>query len=207
MKPLFIPVKIKSRVNKSKLTEISKKFPKQIAIAYSIQYENIAKDIKKILSKTHKITNFSQVLGCTRLELPKSTKAILLISDGKFHAISLAYETKLPVYLSDHDKLTLISQKDIEILEKKKKAAYIKFLHADKLGILVTTKPGQQNLKKAIELKDLIENKKSYLFLSNNINTSEFENFGLNCWINTACPKLDFDDPYIMNYGQLNLGG
>ena len=73
----------------------------------------------------------------------------------------------------------------------------MKYLNADKVGILISTKPGQQNLKKAIEFKKHLKNKTSYLFIANNINPNEFENFGILSWVNTACPKLDFDLPII----------
>ena len=205
METLFIPAKSKLKLNKKKIEEISKKLPKSIAIAYSIQYENLAFEIKNILSKSHKITKSIQVLGCSKPNLPKTTQAILLISSGKFHAISLASETKLPVYILEHNNFSKVSDKEIKEIEQKQKVAYMKFLHADKVGILVSTKSGQQNLKKAVEISRKIKNKKSYLFISNDIDVNEFENFGLNSWVNTACPRLDMDNNSIINMDKLNF--
>ena len=197
MKTLFIPTKIKSQVNKTKILEISKKLPKNIAIAYSIQYSEIAKQIKEILSKEHNISKFIQVLGCSRPRFSKETKAILLISSGRFHAVSLARESKIPVFILENNKLEKISKQEIELLEKKQKVSYMKFLHADKIGILISTKPGQENFKESILLRNKLK-KKSYLFISNEINTKEFENFpDIQSWINTACPRLDFDSSII----------
>ena len=48
--------------------------------------------------------------------------------------------------------------------------------------------------------------KQSYLFICNNINTYEFENFGLDSWVNTACPRMDMEDNKIINIDKLNLG-
>jgi len=204
MKTLFIPAKLKLEINNSKILPISNKLPKNIAIAYSVQYENYAKEIKNFLQKNHKIIKFVQVLGCSKLKFPKNTKAILLISDGKFHAISLACETELPVYLLENNQLIKISEKDVENLKKKQKGAYIKFLNAKKMGILVSTKPGQQNLKKALEIKNKIKNKETYLFISNNINTTEFDNFPeIESWVNTACPRLDMEDARIINMSRI----
>ena len=199
MKKLFIPTKVKSKVNKPKILSLSKKLPKNIALTYSIQYQEQAKQIKSLLSKSHKINSFIQVLGCSKPNFPKNTQAILLISDGKFHAISLAIQTKLSVYVLENNQLTKISKKDIELIRKKQKASYVKFLNADKIGILISTKPGQQNLQKALDFKKKLKDKKSYLFISNNINTSEFENFGLDSWVNTACPRLDMENSLIIN--------
>jgi len=203
MKTIFIPAKVKSKVNKSKILEISKKLPENIAIAYSIQYKDVALEIKKILAENHKVTKLTQVLGCSKPKFPKNTNAILLISSGRFHAISLAIESKLQVYILEHNHLQKISEKDIEIFEKKQKASYVKFLNANRVGILVSTKPGQQNLKKAMDFKNKLKDKKSYLFISNNIDTNEFENFGLGSWVNTACPRLDMNSTKIINVDRL----
>ena len=218
MKTLFIPAKIKSKVNKQKILEISKELPKNISIAYSIQYKDVAFEIKNILSfgsqrrtngkftslsKKHKITKLIQVLGCSKPTFPEDTKAILLISSGKFHAISLAIESKLPIYILEYNQLRKISKKDIESFKKKQKVSYVKFLSADNVGILVSTKSGQQNLKKALDFKKTLKEKKSYLFISNNIDTREFENFGLNSWVNTACPRLDMENNSIINIDKI----
>jgi len=203
MKTLFIPAKYKINLDKSKISSSIKKLPTNLAIAYSIQYVSQAKEIKQILQSTHKITSFIQALGCSKPKFPKNTKAILLISDGKFHAISLAFESKLPVYILENNKLNKISSKDMENLKKRQKAAYMKFLNSDKIGIIVSTKPGQQRLGKALEFKNELKEKHSYLFICNNIDVNEFENFGLNSWINTACPRLDMNDARVVNISLL----
>lgn len=202
-KTLFIPAKRKLKANKSKILEISKQLPKNITIVYSIQFKDLANEIKQILSKDHYIIGVIQVLGCSRPKFKKSD-AILLVGSGKFHAINLSQQTNLPLYILEKDKLYQISNKDIEQFKQKQKAAYVKFLNADKHGILVSTKPGQQNLKQAINIKEKSKNN-SYLFLANNINTNEFENFGLDSWINTACPRMDMNDSRIINADKINL--
>ena len=194
MKTIYIPARVKSEVNEKKISEL--KLPNKIAIAYSIQYQDLAENIKKILSKKHEITNFIQVLGCSKPKFSKETKAVLLISSGKFHAISLAVESNLPVYVLEADKLRKISDDEINSFRKRKKVSYVKFLNAEKVGILISTKPGQENLKRALSLK--LKNKSLYLFISNEINTKEFENFPeIKSWVNTACPRLDFDNSVI----------
>ncbi|GAI52850.1 unnamed protein product, partial [marine sediment metagenome] len=98
-----------------------------------------------------------------------------------------------------------ISNKEIKQLKAKRKTTLIKFLKADKIGILVSTKPGQENLQKAIRLKKQLEKKgkQPYIFLSNNIDTSQFENFNIGSWVNTACPGLVFDNSEIININEL----
>ena len=202
MKTIFIPAKIKTKVNKKKIKSLSGQLPENIAIVYSIQYRDIAFEIKKLLPKN--ITKIAQILGCSKPSFPKTTQAVVLIGSGRFHALSLASETNIPIYILEKDKLSKIPESEIESLKKSRKASYLKFLNADKVGILISTKPGQENLKKATDLSRKIKDKKSYLFISNNINTSEFENFGLESWVNTACPRLDFDSS-VINIDSLNL--
>jgi 2-(3-amino-3-carboxypropyl)histidine synthase len=197
MKTIFIPAKSSIKIDSSKLNSL----PKDIAIAYSSQYKSQAEELKKLLRPIF----FTQVLGCSKPKFPKSAKAILLISDGKFHAVSLAYESNLPVYLFSNNKLQRISKEEVSVLEKKQKGTYLKFLNAKKIGILVSTKPGQQNLKRAIEFQKNHKNKNSYLFIANNINTDEFENFQIDSWVNTSCPRMDLNNSSIINIGKINM--
>ncbi|MCK4553157.1 diphthamide synthesis protein, partial [Candidatus Pacearchaeota archaeon] len=113
MKVTYVPAKKISKIDKSKIFSLSKKLPKVLAITYSIQYQNQAKEIKSLLSKSHKINSFTQVLGCSKPNFPKNTQSILLIGNGRFHAISLALETKLLVYILEDNQLTKISKKEI----------------------------------------------------------------------------------------------
>lgn len=202
MKILFIPVISKQKLYKSNLS-LLQKIPKNIGIVYSIQYKNIANEIKKQLSPSHNITKFTQVLGCSQLKFPILTKAILLISDGKFHAIGLAIKSKLPIYIYNNKGLQQISKKEIENLVKKQKGAYLKYLNSNNIGIFISTKTGQQNLSKALHFKK--QNKKqSYLFIANNINTQEFENFPkIQSWVNTACRRIDMNDSSIINIDKI----
>jgi len=180
------------------------KLPKTLFLAYSIQYKTLAKSIKQQLqSNKIKIQKFQQVLGCTKIntKLP-----ILLISTGKFHAQNLFLQTPI-LYTLENNKIIKISNKEILRLKAKKKTALIKFLKADKIGILVSTKPGQENLNKAIKLKQKLEkkHKQSYIFISNNIDTAQFENFNIDSWVNTACPGLAFDNADIINIDEIKL--
>ncbi len=202
MKKTFILTKSKKEFNLENLK--INDLPKQLALVYSSQYINIAKQVKKHLeSNNFKITFFSQVLGCSKPKFPKETQTILLISDGKFHGVSLAYESSLPVYLYNH-KLEKISEKQVEDLKKKQKVAQVKFLNSKKAGIVISTKSGQQRIDKAIKLKNKIKDKDIYFFLTNNLNQQEFENFPqIQSWVNTACPRLDLNENQMINISEL----
>ncbi len=181
------------------------KLPKELFIAYSIQYKALALDIKKYLeyTKKHKITGFRQVLGCSKL---KTNSALLLIGSGRFHALGLALQNNTPIYIYNNNKIETIDKKQIEILKKRKQGALLKFLSASKVGILVSTKPGQNRIKDASKLKKKIENKgkKAYFFVANNLNLDDLENFFIDSWVNTACPGLAYDNPKLINIDDLS---
>lgn len=193
MKLMFVPAKSKLKLDLRKFLIDYKILPKTIAIAYSVQFQSLAFEAKKILEKDRKITLIVQVLGCSNPRFPKETEAILHFGEGKFHAVALSFESGLPVYVYEDNKLLKVSHEDVEKLEKKRKAAILNFLNSDKVGVLISTKPGQQRLKRALEIKDKFPDKQFYFFLENTINIKEFENFGIKCWVNTACPRLNYD--------------
>ena len=69
---------------------------------------------------------------------------------------------------------------------------------------MITTKPGQNNLKKALELK---ADKNIYYFLDDTINFAELENFNfIDCWVNTACPRIAYDDSIKIAKPIINIG-
>ena len=203
MKTIFIPAKIKRKPNYSKIKDlINKKIPEnKIAICYSNQFIEIANELEKVTEK--QVLQKIQVLGCSSPKFSPDVEAILIIGQGKFHSVSLAYESKLPTYILEDETISKISQKEIEKLEKKEKGQYLKYLTSKKIGVIVTNKPGQQRIKKALEFKRKLKDKKGYLFIANDINISEFENFGLDSWVNTACPRMDLTQGNIINLDKL----
>lgn len=215
-KTLFIPAKCKSTVNKAKISEISDKLPGKLAIVYSIQFKKIAEDIRDILSKDHKVTHFSQILGCSKPNFPSQTQAVLLISTGKFHALSIAHSMNspekspnhlIPIYILDKNQLIKITEKHLENFRQKQKASYVNFLNSKNTGIIISTKPGQNNLKKALKIRKKLDKKSKdpYLFICNNVNSLEFDNFpDIGSWINTACPRLDMESNTIINIAELS---
>lgn len=203
MKSLFIEARRKNL----KLGEEAKSFiskHKEFSILYSIQFKDLAEQFKREAEKQGKqVLAFLQVLGCSN---PKVKGTIVLIGSGRFHALNIASRLKLPIYIvSEEGKVEQITEEEIKKLEAKKKAAYLKFLHAEEVGIIVSTKPGQNKIKEAEELKRKLEKqgKKARLFITDSINLLELENFSLPIYINTACPGLFLDSNKIINLEDL----
>ena len=201
MKLMFIHSQAKNLVFELESKDI-RKLPKKLLLLYSIQYKELASSIKKQLeNKKIKILGFQQVLGCSRIN---TQSPILLIGTGDFHLLNILKQAQ-DVYFFN-GILSKIDKKQIQKLRAKRQASLLKFLSAKKIGILVSTKPGQENLAKAIKLKQqLIKKKKQvFLFISNKIDTNEFENFDIDVWINTACAGLSYDNPKIINVDEIS---
>jgi diphthamide biosynthesis enzyme Dph1/Dph2-like protein len=198
MEVLFIEAKKKF---KEKI-EINEKLPKKLHILYTIQYKNLAEKIKKELERRgHKILGFEQILGCSEI---KPLAPLLLISSGKFHAISLAASTNKEIFIYDKDRIRKISKQDIRKLKAILKGKISKFLASENIGLLISKKSGQDRLSEAREIMKKLEKKfkekNFYLFISNTIDGRELENFSIDFWINLACPGIEFDSSRIINY-------
>jgi len=208
MKTIFIGAKIRNEPDYSKVAElVNEKIPeKKLAICYSNQFVEIARKLPEFL-KEKEVLQKTQVLGCSNPNFKQGVEAIIIIGEGKFHSVSLAYETGLPTYILEYGKIEKISEKDVKKMEEKEKGMYLKYLNSKKVGVLVTNKPGQQRLKSAINYVRKTKekgNKKAYMFIANDLNVSEFENFQIDTWVNTACPRMDLTDGNILNLEKLN---
>lgn len=179
-----------------------KSLPKDLFLAYSIQYEPIARRLKKLLENNGiTISGFKQVLGCSNV---KTSSPILFVGAGRFHATNL-YLQASSVYLFEDNHITKVPDDEIQRLKKKHQASISRFLAADDIGILVSLKPGQENLALANKIKEklLKKGKNAYVFLSSNIDLGQFENYSIKSWINTACLGLANDDSRIVNYADI----
>ncbi len=194
-------------INYEKLDKIQ---GKTISLAATIQYIDLIPKIKKYLeSKSKKLiikqgpAHKAHVLGCNTSAFDKNADTLLLLADGKFHALNNALLIQKPITIFNTQELEQITQKDIDKYNNKTKAKIQKFLLADKIGILVSTKPGQNTkINKLIkQLKS--KNKTPYIFESNNIDINDFENYPLTIYINTACPGLELDSEKIINQAHI----
>lgn len=186
MKTIYLPAKSEHLNIQEQLKKIEiKEF---FVIVTTIQYLDEVKQLKG-----YKVAG--QILGCNIEVINKHrADAYLYIGTGRFHPLILAYKTKKPVYTLDPhtSNFSQIKKEDIEVYDRKKKSAFLRYYNTNKIGILVSTKPGQYNLKKALQFQKNCK-KQSYIFLCNNI--SNLENFpDIQCWVNTACPRIFEDD-------------
>jgi len=211
MKTLLLEAKWKGKI---KLDEkIIKKLPKKVCLIASVQFVEYLDEIKKRLIKHNKKITIKkgkqkykgQVLGCELSAADTKADAFLYIGDGSFHPLGAALKTRKDVFCFNPttSKFSKIDNKAIEKYNKKKKAAYIKFLSSDRIGVLISSKHGQNNLKKALNLKKRFKNKEFYYFVFDTLDFKQIANFPfIEAWVNTACPRI-FDDFKCVNLEDL----
>jgi len=209
MKGIFIEAKYTGDI-KPVIEKSLKLLPKKIGIVTTAQHKHKLKEIKKILEKNKiKVEIGGQILGCdvsAAKKIKNKVDAFLYIGSGEFHPLGAALETNKKVIIANplSNQVSEIKKQDVEKYKKKQKGALIKFLSSETVGILVSLKPGQQNLKKALDLKKNLKTKKAYIFIADTIDLNQLENFPfIECWINTACPRLVDKTASIINYNEV----
>ncbi len=190
---------------------------KSVAIFTTVQFLEQRDKLAVELLKYCKIVNMklahckysNQILGCSAFDFKIIEKPDLFIylGSGVFHPKSLVLkEVADEVYcLSPFDfSIKKITKEDVTSLIKKRNGALSGFAVAKNVGVLITTKPGQNNLKKALKLNN--KDKNFYYFLDDTINFAELENFNfIDCWVNTACPRIAYDDSIKISKPIINL--
>lgn len=216
MKTMFVEARKKVSLNLEK-ADFSR-LPEKIGLLATIQYIHLLPSVRKYLEKTGKNVYLSrgkttgydgQVLGCdvnAAEKIRNKVDAFLFIGSSSFHTSPILYLNK-PVFAfnPENNALIKIDSKETDRLKAAKKAALMKFYSADKIGIIVSTKPGQYNLEMALEMKKKLEKKgkEAFIFVCDTIDINELENFDCGAWLNTACPSLNME-PKILNIHDIN---
>lgn len=209
-----ITEKLKSYLKKEKI--------KSIDLFASVQFSDLDNFIKELKDLKIKVNSTKakrtdkplQILGCDCY--PDSFKdnlksdIILYVGDGLFHPKALVLATKKNVTIFDpiSDNVRVLTKKDLEKELMIKKRNLMKYLNSKKLGILVTIKPGQQYFLSAKRLKENLEKegKKVYIFINDNLDPKNYENYPfIDCWVNTACPRIGTDDIVNIPQAMINL--
>ncbi|MBW2975843.1 diphthamide synthesis protein [Candidatus Woesearchaeota archaeon] len=220
MKTVFIHAKYKGKIELEKIQ--AGMLPKKIGLVATIQFLERMEEIKTYLESKGKEVFIGkgkqepgQILGCdtgAAEEIQDQVEAFLYIGSGSFHPLGVAISTGKNVFCFNPStsQFSKLGKEEIERYKKRKKAKYIKFLHADNIGILVSLKPGQCSYKKAEGIKKNLESKgkKCFIFVFDTLNAGEMENFPfVDFWINTACPRIanDKDKSNVIDMGDLRL--
>jgi 2-(3-amino-3-carboxypropyl)histidine synthase len=133
-----------------------------------------------------------QVLGCSFSGARETgCGEILYVGTGLFHpeGIQLATGSRVVALDPFQGTAALVSA---ERLKRRRFALIEKARGAGRIGIIVSTKSGQERLALARRLAGLSE--KAVLVALCEVSPGELLNLGFDCYVNTACPRLAYDD-------------
>jgi 2-(3-amino-3-carboxypropyl)histidine synthase len=133
-----------------------------------------------------------QVLGCC-FSTARDTEAdqILFVGTGLFHPIGIALTTGARVIAFDPLGGT-VQEVSGEALLRRRFAVIEKARGAKNVGIIVNTKSGQARMDLARRLAALSPD--ATIVTMKEVSPDELLNLGFSCYVNTACPRLAYDD-------------
>jgi 2-(3-amino-3-carboxypropyl)histidine synthase len=200
---LFIPCRAKIELGIVSDSIINSVKETKIGLISTAQFVLELPRLKKLLEASGKEAiisegrgNPGQVLGCDAKAAQGDVECFVYLGTGRFHPMRAAYETGKPVYMADPlGGVERLSETDLMRSEKKRHARISKVKSAERLGIIVSPKPGQQRIKQALLLRESLksDNKKAFIFIANEIKPENFLGFDVDAWINTACPRISED--------------
>jgi len=201
MKLAFIEVRYNKKISLPE--DFLDKLPKKVIlftnIQYHPQYEKIKEQIEKKDVVVHTVRpkhawEEGQILGCSVEDWSsKDVDGFVYIGDGFFHPKALLFKNKQPVFMFDpeNNEQHTLTQKDIDAILKRRKGAYATFLTVKEVGVLITSKYGQNRFKESFSLEEQFPDKNFYYLLADQIDFGSLEDFNfLEVFINTACPRI-----------------
>ncbi len=212
----LIPYKLKNyELVTNKLVDYLKKMNcKKVSLVTTVQFIDYIPKIKKILEKNNiqcflshgKRVSEGQLLGCNYSAVSNKGNLIIYFGDGFFHPIGAALSSGKPVVIVNPFENTIL-----ELGEQKNKFLNQRILLIEsakekkKFAILVSTKQGQNRIKKAFELKKklVLAGKKVIIYSADMLSPENLLGIDAEVLINTACPRIAIDD--FKNYRQIVL--
>lgn len=185
-------------------SDVIDKLPEKICLSTTVQFVPQLSEMKKQLEAAGKEVTLlralhskyeGQLLGCgfTKFDYPEDAEAFLYVGDGLFHPKSILFAVKKKVFQYDPiaGKMKILEPSLVEAIEKKRKGALLTFLHKTEIGVLLSTKPGQNLMKHAFELPKMFPEKNFYFLVSGTLDFNQLPNFSfVECFVNTACNRL-----------------
>jgi 2-(3-amino-3-carboxypropyl)histidine synthase len=171
------------------------------------QLEDLAEALTRLGFEVHigegkgKTPLNGQVLGCyyhTAQVINKDVDAFLYVGGGLFHPIGLLLNMGKPVVVANpfSGAVTVMMLDDLMQLAKKRFAAITALRAATKVGVLVSSKPGQTALKVAEGLvrRFRSRNIKATIIYLDEVRADLLNNFvEAQAFIDTACPRIALD--------------
>ncbi len=161
-----------------------------------------AKGVKVMVGKgTGKTPLDAQILGCsymTAIQVMDKVEAYLYIGGGRFHPTGIVMSTGKPVIVANpyNGEVSQITENDLMDVAKRRVAAVTIAKNANRFGILVSSKPGQNNIEKATELQRKLkeQGKEAVIIYVDEVRSEHVNNYSEpEVLVNTACPRIAID--------------
>jgi len=207
-------VNAQSTLDVSKVVEkaIPSLIGKKIGLVTTAQHLHTLETVQKILQHhglepyvtegDERITSKGQILGCNfsaGANLAEQVDCFLFIGSGTFHPVGLLMSTKKPVIAAD-PYTNIVKKQEIEDMKnnmlRQRYGAILACRSARRFGILVGLKRGQQRIKLAYQVQQMLDaaGKLSVLITQNEFSPVSLQGFDLDCYVSTACPRIAIDD-------------
>jgi len=191
---------------------------KKIGLASTVQHVHLLQEVAEAILnygiEAHigvdekGVLNDGQVLGCdysTVLDVVDRVEGYLFVGGGLFHPIGLAINTAKKVIIANPYTMSAsqLDGKKVMLMAKKRMAAISASKKARFFGIIVSLKPGQFKISKALSLQEKLrkEDKESIIICLNNVEALSLGNFSkAEAFINTACPRIGING--MQNFGK-----
>lgn len=209
---LFINAQSTLDVTKTVEKAISSLQGTKIGLVTTAQHLHTLDSVTSILKKHNldpligagdeRISTKGQILGCNFTAAQKIAQQVdcfLFIGSGMFHAVGLSMSTKKPVIAADPYTNT-VKKQEIEDMKdhmlRQRYGAILACQSAQRFGILICLKRGQQRMKLAFELQHMLDSagKQSILITQDDFSPVSLQGFNLDCYVSTACPRVAIDD-------------
>lgn len=183
---------------------------KKIGLVTTAQHIHLIDELMEFLEENGKEvvmeegngTQKAQVLGCnfsSIIDLP--VDAYLFLGSGNFHPLGINLSTHKPVIIADpyHNEARNIEQFADRII-RVRFAKITKAKEAQKFGVIVSSKKGQNRMELARKIKEMIklEGKEAYIIFINQVTPELLIPYReLDAFVITACPRIAIDDANI----------
>ncbi len=183
---------------------------RKIGVVTTVQHVQTLDEVRETLVRSGKtvaigdsgqLSYAGQVIGCNysnAKSIAADVEAFLFVGGGRFHALGVALSTSKPTIAADPYACSVVSvNEEANQILKQRWANIQTASKAKTFAILVSLKPGQQNLQEALEMKRKLEDngRTAFLFTTREITPEGLAEFPtIDAFVNTACPRLSLDD-------------
>jgi len=183
---------------------------KRIGLVTTVQHVDHLDEVREILLAAGKgvavgdagrLSYAGQVIGCdysNACVVAKAVNAFLFVGGGRFHAIGVALATSKPTVVADpYEVRAYRADRDAERIKKQRWASLQEAASAERFGILVGLKSGQNRFEKALQIKRKLHRvgKKPTLLAIREVTPESLMQYPtVDAYVNTACPRISLDD-------------